>query len=305
MNAPVALFAYNRPAHTRMCVESLLANPQAAGTRLHVFCDGWKSEADRPHVEELRRYVGGIKGFKEVEVSLSETNRGLAESVIAGVTAMTSRFGRVICVEDDLTFSPFFLEYMNRALDTFADDERVGNVHAHLFRMGKLPDTFLIRHADSWGWATWKRAWDKFEPDGAALLEKLKAAGLTHDFDFGGAYPFTRMLERQVAGLNSSWAIRWKASLLVNGMLSVNAGKSLVANNGFDESGTNCGGGELFPTDLHTGRVECFRPEKTEECGAARREFEKMYRHYNSKPRKALAIAKFHIRKALSKLFRK
>ena len=300
--APIALFAYNRPFHTRMCVESLLKNPQASHTDLFVFCDGWKDSRDREKVGETRRFAKGISGFKSVTVREASENRGLANSVIAGVTDVVNRYGRVIVVEDDLVFSPCFLKFMNTALDIFQDDERVGNVHGHLFKMRGLPDTFLISHADSWGWATWKRAWDKFEPSGEKLLRTLREKNLTKTFDFEGTYPFTRMLERQIAGLNNSWAIRWKASLLANGMLAANAGKSLVANNGFDETGTNCGGGELIPTELYGGEISCFRPNVIEECPLARLKFERMYRRYNSKLHKAWVMAMYHINK-LKKIF--
>ena len=298
--APIALFTYNRPLHTNMCVVSLLKNPQAKDTDLFVFCDGWKNSRDREKVEETRRVARDIRGFKSVTVVEAKENRGLANSVIAGVTDVVNRLGRVIVVEDDLVFSPYFLEFMNSALELFENDYRVGNVHGHLFKMRGLPDTFLISHADSWGWATWKRAWEKFEPSGEKLLSILREKNLTKTFDFEGTYPFTRMLERQIAGQNNSWAIRWKASLLVNGMISVNAGKSLVANNGFDRTGTNCGGGELIPTELFEGKISCFRPDSIEECPLARLKFEQMYRHYNSKPHKAWVMALYHINKLKS-----
>ncbi len=299
--APIALFAYNRPLHTKMCVESLLRNPEASHTDLFVFCDGCKGDHDREKVTEVREFAKGISGFKSISVCEATENRGLANSVIAGVTDVVNRYGRIIVIEDDLVFSPHFLAFMNSALDLFENDERVGNVHGHLFKMRGLPDTFLIRHADSWGWATWKRAWDLFEPSGEKLLQTLRERNLTGVFDFEGTYPFSRMLERQIAGLNNSWAIRWKASLLINDKLAVNAGKSLVSNNGFDETGTNCGGGELIPTELFEGRIECFRPECIEENPLARRKFEQMYRRYNSKLHKAWVMGKYQINKLKNK----
>lgn len=300
MPAPIALFTYNRPLHTKMCVESLLGNPLASQSDLIVFCDGAKGADDTEKVIETRKFAKGIKGFKSVSVREAVQNRGLANSVIAGVTDVVNRYGRVIVVEDDLVFSTHFLEYMNRALDIFENDDSVGNVHGHLFRMHGLPDTFLIRHADSWGWATWKRAWALFEPSGEKLLQTMREKDLLNAFDFDGTYPFSRMLEKQIAGRNNSWAIRWKASLLINGKLAVNAGKSLVANNGFDDTGTNCGGGELIPTDLYEGEIECFRPGRIEENTEARHRFKKMYRHYNSKLHKAWVMGKYRITKLKS-----
>lgn len=299
--APIALFTYNRPLHTRMCIEALLSNPEAALTDLHVYSDGWKTDADKAAVLKVRSYLGSIKGFKSVSVTEAPHNRGLAASVIAGVTEMTDRYGKVIAVEDDLLVSPHFLKFMNDALRLYADVPEVGNVHGHLFKMSGLPDTVLIRHADSWGWGTWKRAWDKFEPDGAKLLHQLKERGLCDVFDFGGRYPFSRMLQRQVNGEVDSWAIRWKASLLLNGMLSVQAGKSLVANNGFDETGTNCGGGELIPTEMYNGEVKCVKLDKIEESALARRKFERMYaRYYNMCNKMCVAIS-YKLRRIFSK----
>ena len=133
--APIALFTYNRPLHTNMCVASLLKNPQAKDTDVCVFCDGWKNSRDREKVEETRRVARDIRGFKSVTVVEAKENRGLANSVIAGVTDVVNRFGRVIVVEDDLVFSPHFLEFMNSALELFENDYRVGNVHGHLFKM--------------------------------------------------------------------------------------------------------------------------------------------------------------------------
>lgn len=300
--APIALFAYNRPLHTRMCVESLLRNPEAAGSDLRVYCDGAKGGQDAGGVAQVRQYLRSVSGFRTVEVIEAPQNRGLAASVIAGVTETLGIYGRIIVVEDDLLVSPHFLSFMNEALTLYADEPRVGNVHGHLFRMHGLPDTFLIRHADSWGWGTWSRAWAHFEPDGSKLLSQMRERGLLSAFDFGGTYPFTRMLERQIEGRNNSWAIRWKASLLVSGMLAVNAGRSLVGNNGFDDTGTNCGGGELLPTDLYDGPVRCFRPSEIEESAEARRAFERMYRRYNSKLHKGRVILEYRARRCLAKL---
>lgn len=295
--APIILFTYNRPVHTRMCIESLKRNTEAASSDLYVYSDGPRTPADEAGVREVRKYIHSLSGFRSVTVREADRNRGLAESVIKGVTEVIAERGRMIAVEDDLILSPYFLRFMNEALTLFQDERRVGNVHGHLSRMHGLPDTFLIYHGDSWGWGTWKRAWDLFESDGKKLLTELKQRGLCSVFDFAGSYPYTRMLEKQIRGENNSWAIRWKATLLIRGLLSVNAGHSLVANNGFDASGTNCGAGELIPTDIYNAPVRCFRPDTIEECAEARRKFTLMYRIYNSKLHKAWVMAKYKILK--------
>ena len=214
--APILLFAYNRPQHVRQLVASLLANAEAAQSPLYVYADGAKGESDKAAVEEVRKFVQSIGGFSSVHITERQENWGLARSVIDGVTSVVKQHGRVIVLEDDLVVAPYFLRFMNEALEMYKDEPRVGHIQACDYTQDPtLPDTFLIKWTGSWGWATWQRAWEFFNPDGAVLLQALEARKLTKTFDFNGKYGYTRMLRRQVEGQNNSWAIRWNASLFL------------------------------------------------------------------------------------------
>ena len=245
--APVALFVYNRPGHTRQTVEALLANTVANQTRLHVFSDAPKNEAVSPAVAEVRSYIRSIAGFKSVTIIERETNFGLARSIIDGVTHLCEEYGHVIVMEDDLVTSPYFLIFMNQGLDLYERDERVISIHGYVYPvMETLPETFFLRGADCWGWATWRRGWDLFEPDGKSLLQELKTHNLTQRFDFDGAHPYVRMLKNQIKGNNNSWAIRWHASAFLKNKLTLYPGRSLVHNIGTDNSGAHCSTTTVF-----------------------------------------------------------
>lgn len=287
--APILLFVYNRPQHTARGVESLLRNALAADSRLIIYSDAPKTAADADSVRQVREYVRGISGFKEIEIVERGENWGLARSIIDGVTRAVDRYGRVIVLEDDLVVAPYFLQFMNEALEAYKDEPRVGHIQACDFtRDASLPDTFLIKWTGSWGWATWDRAWHLFQPDGRKLLAEMRQRRLTREFDFNGAYGFTRMLQRQIQGRNNSWAIRWNASLFLRDVLSLNVGKSLVRNEGFDGSGTNCGGGGLYASDLWMQPLKVVKPEAMEEDREARKALEHYYRRTNSFIAKAL-----------------
>ena len=262
--APIILLAYNRPEHVERAVASLLRNAEAAQSDLYIYCDGAKPGTDPAPVERVREIARSVEGFREVHLVMRERNYGLAANVIDSVTQVVNAYGRVIVVEDDLVVAPYFLRFMNDALETYKDEERVGHIQACDFTHAPLPDTFLIKWTGSWGWATWKRAWRHFNPDGKALLDELRARGLTRRFDFNGKYGFTRMLRRQTQGINDSWAIRWNATLFLADILSLNVGRSLVANEGFDGSGTNCGGGGLYDSLLYPHRLAVEKIEPIE-----------------------------------------
>lgn len=208
---------------------------------LVIYSDGPKNDGERTAVSEVRNYIRSIDGFKSIRIVECQDNAGLANAIITGVNETIAEFGRVIVLEDDLVSSPHFLTFMNDALNFYDSEDRVISIHAYIYPVEEeLPETFFLRGADCWGWATWKRGWDLFEPDGLKLLSQIKARKLTKYFDMDGAYPYSKMLKDQILGENDSWAIRWHASAFLKNMLTLYPCQCLVHNIGIDSSGTHC-----------------------------------------------------------------
>ena len=287
--APILLFVYNRLQHTQRCIESLLNNSLSKESELFIYSDAAKETTDRKKVEEVRQYIHTIQGFKRITIIERNDNWGLARSIIDGVTTQINQYGKVIVLEDDLVVAPYFLQFMNDALETYKTEPKIGHIQACDFTQDPaLPDTFLIKWTGSWGWATWDRAWKHFNPNGKELLQELKQRKLTYTFDFNGKYGFTRMLQRQIEGKNNSWAIRWNASLFLKDILSLNVGRSLVQNEGFDGSGTNCGGGGLYASNLYVEALPVIPISPIKENKEARKAFIRYYARTNSFWAKAL-----------------
>ncbi|MBM7866698.1 glycosyltransferase family 2 protein [Heliobacterium gestii] len=240
--APIALFVYKRPNHTRKTLESLRRCPEAAESELFVFCDGPKAEDDGAAIQETRQVVREQSWCKEVTVIESDHNRGLAASVIGGVTEIVNRFGQVIVLEDDLRLSPAFLRFMNASLARYSDDPKVMHVsgYMHPIDVAWAKDALFLPIMSSWGWATWKRAWDRFDPDCAGVERLFLDHGLRRAFDIDDGYSQTTMLLRQLSGQIDSWAIRWYWSMFTHGGVSLFPKNSLVVNRGMDGTGTHC-----------------------------------------------------------------
>lgn len=286
--APILLFVYNRPQHVKRAISSLLQNREAAASDLYVFSDAARSAEDAAAVEMVRKEIADIQGFRSVSVVERNENFGLARSIIEGVTSIVNRYGRVIVLEDDLVVSPYFLRFMNDALEVYKDEPRVGHIQACDFiQSAALPDTFLIKWTGSWGWATWERAWELFNPNGQELLDQLCERHLTKQFDFNGKYGFTRMLRQQIEGKNNSWAIRWNASLFLADVLSLNVGRSLVSNEGLDGSGTNSVSLDPYRSALSMNPIEVRPISPVVENLEARMAYERYYARTNSKWAKA------------------
>lgn len=282
--APIVVFTYNRPTHTQETIESLKKNIYANESELYIFSDGGKDEVSWKQVEQVRKYLKTINGFKKVTIIESSFNKGLAKSIIFGANKMFENFERIIVLEDDILTSKYFLKYMNEALDMYQNENQVACISAYTYPIKNLETTFFIRGTDCQGWATWKRGWDLFEEDGQKLLDEIKSKHLEKEFDFNNSYPYTQMLQDQINGLNSSWAVRWFASAFLKDKLCLYPGKSMVQNIGFDNSGVHCinNKNSLLITPANNEQINLQKIE-IKENKKMRKYFEKFFRKLNSK----------------------
>jgi len=244
-NAPIVLFVYNRPEHARRTLEALERNTLATNSELFIYADGPKAGIATEGIENIKAVRNLIREKKwcgKVHLIESESNKGLANSILSGASEIIQSFGKAIILEDDHVTSPWFLQYMNDALNLYEQEEQVVCISGYFYPLeGPMPDSFFIKGADCWGWATWKRAWDTFERDGAISLKQLEEKKLVKEFEFEGTFPYIQMLKDQINGRNDSWAIRWYASAFLKNQLTLYPGKSLLANIGADGSGTHGG----------------------------------------------------------------
>ena len=254
--APIVVFTYNRPEHTLRTLSALLMNPLANESDIIIYSDSARTANHNKAVDEVRSYLSELTGFRSIKVIHRNKNFGLAESIIQGVTEVLQQSEKVIVLEDDMVVSPYFLEYMNEALEQFVGDDRVISVHGYVYPVDiKLPEAFFLPGADCWGWATWRRGWEIFEPNGQFLLDELKRRHLIQEFDYNGAYHFSNMLKDQIKGANDSWAIRWHASAFLAGKLTLYPGRSLVHNSGNDGSGIHCGTSDSMDIKLSETKI--------------------------------------------------
>ncbi|HJP62278.1 MAG TPA: hypothetical protein VJ844_02495 [Mucilaginibacter sp.] len=267
--APIALFVYNRPEHTRRTLSYLQKNLLAEESRLFIFSDGPKSEADRLKVEQVRQLLKEVSGFKSVKIEERKGNLGLANSIISGVTKLVNEYDKVITFEDDLLSSPYTLQYFNESLTRYANEEKVMHVGAYMYNLPnkKLPQTFFYRAATSWGWATWARAWKDFEPDIDTLMGKFDKEKI-HRFSIEGNMNFWKQMEQFKAGKNNSWAIRWYASIFLKNGLTLNPSHSLVHNIGHDGSGVHSNNEKTYQVQIARKAITEFPTEIKESLQA-------------------------------------
>jgi len=239
--APVCLFTYNRLSETQQTVEALKKNYLAPESELFIFSDGPKDETGIKKVKEVRQYIKKIDGFKSVTIFESPKNKGLANSIILGVTQIIEKYGKVIVLEDDLITSPNFLDFMNQALDYYERIKILKSINGYGFKIKdhSFYDVHYQTRTYSWGWATWVDRWNKSIFSKTYIKNNLSAA-ILKDYNLKCGQDASKMLLRSLNNQNDSWYATWFFSHFLEKKLSVYPFVSKVNNIGFSESGTHC-----------------------------------------------------------------
>ncbi|MCI5150408.1 MAG: sugar transferase, partial [Candidatus Electrothrix sp. MAN1_4] len=215
-------------------------NQLANESEMFIYSDAPKDDAIV--VQEVQNYIRTIDGFKKVIIIERETHQGLADNIIDGVTKIVNKYGRVIVLEDDLVTSPFFLRFMNDALDFYQNEEKVMHISGYTSPIStdKLPETVFTRVTGCWGWATWAEKWQYFERN-ISYLDSKFTRKMKCQFNRMSGNFFWRQIEQNKSGKINTWFIFWYASVFLKGGLCLCPRDSMVQNIGFDGSGVHCG----------------------------------------------------------------
>ena len=251
--APIVLFVYNRPWHTEQTLNALMKNELADKSVLYIYADGQKANESKEKlidIGKVRKLIKTKKWCKEVHIIESLENKGLANSIIDGISKIINKYGKAIILEDDIVTSHGFLEFMNKNLDYYKDEQQVFGISGYCYPNKNIKGTtYFLPIGSSWGWATWEKKWNKISFNSCDLLETIKKKRLQKIMNFGG-YKYYEMLEAQVKEDIDSWAICFYASFFLKKGLFLLPNASLVQNIGFDNTGIHCN------TDNHFSIVE-------------------------------------------------
>jgi hypothetical protein len=245
--APILLFTYKRFDALKNTIEALKNNELASDSELFIFSDGAKQEKDQQIISEIRTFLKTVDGFKKVHITEAPKNKGLANSIISGVSKVMEAYDRVIVLEDDLLTTPNFLTYMNKALETYKNESKMFSISGYSFDLRNKDQnpntTYLLNRGWSWGWATWRDRWEKVDWEVASYATFSENKKERKEFAKGGS-DLNAMLDKQMTGKLDSWAIRWFYHQFKTGGLTLYPLGSKIYNDGFDEFATHTNGSE-------------------------------------------------------------
>ena len=254
--APVVLFVYNRPKHTEETLVALSENDLAKDSVLYIYADGAKENASEEtlnNIAETRRVIKKKQWCAEVNIIESPKNKGLANSIIEGVTNIVNKYGKIIVLEDDLITSKGFLKYMNDGLVKYKEDEKVMQISGFCFPavgISKNHSSFFIPLTASWGWGTWNRAWRSFDAEATGYERLEQDKDLERKFNLDNICQYSQMLFNQMESKGvDSWAIRWWWTVFKMQGIVLYPDQSLIKNDGYGDEGTHTKGKNPFASE--------------------------------------------------------
>ena len=245
MNAPICIFVYKREDTTRQMLESLKRCPECAESELYVFMDEARNDSEAKAVERVRDMIDTLTGFKTIHPYPARMNKGMAQSIIDGVSTVLKEHESVIVLEDDLVVSADFLSFMNDCLQIYDRRKDIWSISGYTPNLDILKGkdqhgVFLVPRAQCWGWATWRDRWETVDWEVSDYKTVLNSKKKREQFDRGGNDLF-RTLEMERNDRIESWAVRWAYAASRQDMWTVNPISSKVQNIGLKSSNSHVG----------------------------------------------------------------
>lgn len=177
---PIVIFCFNRLDTLKELINGLLDNKETPFSHFIFFIDGPRHDLEQRKVSLVTEFVKSLNIGISKEIISREKNLGLAQNIFDGLNIVFKKFEAAIILEDDLLISKYYLEYMNSALNKYANNHNVYSINGANYHIPFIPKkntSIIIKRAlgCSMGWATWARVWRKYELNPINDIEDLKS----------------------------------------------------------------------------------------------------------------------------------
>ncbi|MDA3890644.1 MAG: FkbM family methyltransferase [Salinivirgaceae bacterium] len=225
-------------------MQALKKNEISKDSIIYIFSDGCKKINDQVQanrVIEVRNLIRKFEIGKQKVIVTNKENKGLADSIIGGVTMVLNKHGKAIVLEDDIVVSSTFLEFMNIGLNLYANDDNVFHINGYTEPLKAIKrEPFFSNVSFCWGWATWQRAWKKLILDPEILKKEiLDSPKRKYHFDIEGSSTFSKQIEQNISGEINTWAVKWYSTVFLNKGLCLHPIVNLANNIGKDGTGVH------------------------------------------------------------------
>lgn len=305
VDKPVLFLLFNRPDLAELVFEEIR---KAAPPRLYFSVDGPREDraGEVELVEQCRRLKDRVDWKCEVFTNFQETNLGCGRAVSEGISWFFEREESGIILEDDCLPSPQFFRFVSDLLDRYRDDEKVMHVTGSNHQRGvkrTSADYYFSRYEHVWGWASWRRAWEKYDFGIKTWRKSRDRRWLETLFgnpEKAGRF-WTYIFDQVKAGEIDTWDYQWRYTIWDTEGFSIIPEVNLISNIGFDPRATHTLDEASLDANIPHGSLTfpLHHPESQELCDEADHFHEGCYlpREHSSNPIRRVAAAlrnRFH-----------
>jgi hypothetical protein len=243
---PVVFIIFNRPYTSKIVFEEIR---KAKPKKLYVISDAPRNETDEKLVQESRAIIDTVDWDCEVNKNYAEKNMTCGVRVASGLDWVFSKEEYAIILEDDCVPEQTFFRYCQELLKKYKDDERIMYISGNNFHKKiDIPDSYsFVKFGWIWGWATWARAWDKYDFHVETWPEVRKSNVLKGYYNKMELKVMTRDLGYlETSNTVFTWDYQWQYTNAINSGLCIVPKCNLVNNIGFDENATHTKGKMLY-----------------------------------------------------------
>jgi len=259
LQTPVLFLVFNRPDTTEKVFDAIRA---AKPTRLYVASDG--ARANQPGEAEIVNKVRDISTSVdwpcEVKTLFQKENLGCKKAVSKGITWFFEQEKQGIILEDDCLPHPDFFVFCENLLEHYADNEHVWAITGDNFQKGQERGEgsyYFSRYNHVWGWASWRRAWQKADMEIRFWPEWKKSSAWQIFWEDVVARRYWETIFNRVhRGEIDTWDYPWTASVWYFGGLTATPNVNLVSNIGFGEDSTHTDSAQSPFANMPTGNLE-------------------------------------------------
>jgi hypothetical protein len=234
------MIAFNRPEKTRRVIEAVRA---AAPSRLYLAADGPRARVptDADRCEDTRRVLDSVDWPCEVQRLYQTSNLGCKRGVESAIDWFLSHEESGVIVEDDCLPTPDFFRFCAELLERYRDVPEVMMIGGHnpLGRWRGDTSYVFSRTAPIWGWATWRRAWARYDPAMTSWAQPEARALVRARMPLTEYRITSQRFDSVREGRRDTWDYGWALAILIHGGFSVIPTNNLIANIGFDGEATH------------------------------------------------------------------
>lgn len=242
VKTPVAFLIFNRPETTEKVFQAIR---QARPSKLLVIADG--PRPNRPGETQkcaaARAIIKQVDWPCEVLTNYSDTNLGCRNRVSSGITWVFNTVEEAIILEDDCLPHPSFFRFCDELLEQYRHDARIMLISGDNFQFGQKRGEYsyyFSRYNHIWGWASWRRAWQRYDLGMRAWPQAKDNQWLANIFENNPrAIEFwSNIFEAAYQGFNT-WDYAWTFAFWQYDGLAILPNRNLISNIGFGPEATH------------------------------------------------------------------